>query len=66
MLSKTIPESLLALIVAHVPRTPKPSRRGGRPRICHESVIRAIWFVLISGCRWRDVPNEFGCSGGTA
>jgi transposase len=66
MLSKTIPDSLLALVVAHVPPTPKSSCRGGRPRISSECVIRAIWFVLISGCRWRDVPKEFGCSGETA
>lgn len=25
-----------------------------------------IWFVLVTGCRWQDVPLELGCSGRTA
>ncbi len=40
--------------------------QGGRPRIKHRVVMRVIWYVLVSGCRWEDVPLELGCSGRTA
>jgi len=28
--------------------------------------MKVIWFVLVTGCRWEDVPRELGCSGRTA
>jgi transposase len=28
--------------------------------------MKVIWFVLSTGCRWEDVPQELGCSGRTA
>jgi transposase len=39
---------------------------GGRPVIGHRIVLKVIWFVLVTGCRWEDVPQEMGCSGRTA
>ena len=39
---------------------------GGRPRVGHKVVLKVIWFVLATGCRWEDVPRELGCSGRTA
>ena len=38
---------------------------GGRPLIPHRIVLQVIWFVLVTGCRWEDVPLELGCSGRT-
>jgi transposase len=32
----------------------------------HRITLKVIWFVLVSGCRWEDVPLEMGCSGRTA
>jgi len=40
--------------------------KGGRPQIDHRTVMKVIWFVLCTGCRWQDVPQEIGCSGRTA
>lgn len=40
--------------------------QGGRPPIDHRTVMKVIWFVLCTGCRWQDVPQEMGCSGRTA
>lgn len=40
--------------------------RGGRPRTPHRTVLKVIWFVLVTGCRWKDVPQEMGCCGETA
>jgi transposase len=28
-------------------------------------VLKVIWFVLVTGCRWKDVPQEIGCCGET-
>lgn len=39
---------------------------GGRPPIDHRTVMKVVWFVLCTGCRWQDVPLEMGCSGRTA
>jgi transposase len=39
---------------------------GGRPVIEHRLVVKVLWFVLASGCRWEDVPPELGGSGRSA
>ena len=39
--------------------------RGCRPRTTHRIVLKVIWFVLVTGCRWKDVPRELGCCGET-
>lgn len=40
--------------------------KGGRPSTSHHTVLKVIWFVLVTGCRWKDVPQEMGCCGETA
>src|SRR6478672_5641540 len=67
MAAARMPEEFFELVAHHLP--PEPPRvgpRGGRPWIAHRAVMRVIWFVLASGCRWEDVPPELGCSGMTA
>jgi len=49
-----------------LPGEKAPGSQGGRPPIGHEVVLKVIWFVLVTGCRWADVPLELGCSGRTA
>jgi transposase len=44
-----------AVIEPHLPRG-KP----GKPRVDDRRVISAILHVLKTGCRWRDVPPEYG------
>ncbi len=44
-----------ALIDPHLPRG-KP----GKPRVDDRRVISGILHVLKVGCRWRDVPPEYG------
>ncbi len=46
------------LIAAHLPRG-----RPGRPRVDDRRVISGILHVLKTGCRWRDVPPEYGPPG---
>src|ERR1700675_2805386 len=44
-----------AAIDTHLPRG-KP----GKPRVDDRRVISGILHVLKTGCRWRDVPPEYG------
>lgn len=37
-----------------------PQPRVGRKRADDRQIINAILFVLITGCRWRDVPRHYG------
>lgn len=32
----------------------------GRPRADDRAVLNAILHVLVSGCRWNDLPREYG------
>ena len=47
-----------AKIEPHLPRLPR-TRRGGRPWVGHRAVIDGILWVLKTGARWRDLPNEY-------
>ena len=67
MAAARMPEEFFELVAHHLP--PEPPRvgpKGGRPWIAHRAVVRVIWFVLATGARWEDVPEELGCSGRTA
>jgi transposase len=61
-----MPDEFYDLICHHLPPEQPIGLKGGRPRIGHRLVLKVIWFVLVSGCRWEDVPYEMGCSGRTA
>ena len=41
------------------PHLPKPAATG-RPRADDKTTINAILFVLITGCRWIDLPARYG------
>lgn len=46
-----------AAIEPHLP----PPRPGGRPRSVNlRSILDAIFYVLKTGCQWRQLPREFG------
>lgn len=67
MATAHMPDAFFDLVAHHLPPEPPPvGPRGGRPWIGHRVALRAIWFVLATGCRWEDVPRELGCSGRTA
>jgi transposase len=45
------------------PLLPKPKRRGrGRPPKNNRQVFAGILWILKTGARWRDLPNDFGVS----
>ena len=41
-----------------LPRRP-PHPRGGRPRADDRPVLEGILWILRSGARWQDLPEEF-------
>lgn len=41
------------------PLLPPPARTG-RPRADDRRTVEGILYVLITGCRWQDLPHEYG------
>jgi transposase len=61
-----MPEEFFDELKPHLPPEQPVGPRGGRPRVRHHAVMRVLWYVLATGCRWEDAPRELGCSGRTA
>lgn len=61
-----MPEEFLGELKSLLPPEKPVGPQGGRPPVSHGIVVKVIWFVLVTGCRWEDVPLELGCSGRTA
>jgi len=66
MADACMPERFYELARPILPPEQEPGSDGGRPRKAHHTVLKVIWFVLVTGCRWKDVPQEMGCCGETA
>ena len=66
MAEARLPDDFYDLVSHHLPPEQPAGPKGGRPRIGHRVALKVIWFVLVTGCRWEDVPHEMGCSGRTA
>jgi transposase len=37
----------------------KPGRKGGRPRCDDRRVLEGILWILRTGARWQDLPDEY-------
>lgn len=66
MAKAQMPEQFYEELKPLLPEEEAPSPLGGRPPVPHATVLKVLWFVLTTGCRWEDVPQELGCSGRTA
>jgi transposase len=66
MADARMPERFYELAQPLLPPEKAPGPEGGRRRVGHRTVLKVIWFVLATGCRWKDVPREMGCCGETA
>jgi len=66
MADACMPEKYYELAGPLLPPVKEPAPDGGRPPTPHRIVLKVIWFVLVTGCRWKDVPKEMGCCGETA
>lgn len=61
-----MPDGFYEIARKYLPEQFLPGRFGGRPPITHVVVLKVIWYVEVTGCRWKDVPKEMGCCGETA
>jgi len=61
-----MPDGFYDFAVKHLPEQHPPGRQGGRRRICHRVILNIIWYVEVTGCRWKDIPKLMGCSGESA
>jgi transposase len=61
-----MPEKFYELARPILPPEKVIGPEGGRRRKSHHTVLKVIWFVLVTSCRWKDVPPEMGCCGETA
>ena len=66
MADARMPEKFYELAQPMLPAEKQPGPEGGRRPIGHSRVLKVIWCVLVTGCRWKDVPQEMGCCGETA
>jgi transposase len=66
MADACMPEEFYELARPMLPPEKEIGPQGGRPATGHREVLKVIWFVLVTGCRWKDVPQEMGCCGETA
>jgi transposase len=66
MADACMPEKFYELARPMLPPEKEIGRDGGRPVKSHYTVLKVIWFVLVTSCRWKDVPQEMGCCGETA
>lgn len=41
------------------PHLPKPAKTG-RPRSNDRMILNGIMFVLVTGCRWAEMPKRYG------
>lgn len=63
MAKALISDELWTLVAAHLP-IPRPSPRGGRPRIADPAALTGILFVLRTEIPWEYLPRELGCGSG--
>jgi transposase len=66
MVAARMPDEFFDLVSHHLPPEQPVGPKGGRPPVGHRAVLNVLWFVLVTGSRWEDVPKEMGCSGRTA
>ena len=59
-----IGDGLWAVLEPLIPALPPPRGPGGRPRVPDRAALEGIVFVLVTGCRWRDLPPDLGCGSG--
>ncbi len=66
MADSRMPDEFYEVVAHHLPPDEPVGPKGGRPTVPNYTIMRVLWYVLTTGCRWRDVPPEMGCCGETA
>ena len=58
MADACMPEKFYELARPMLPAEKEIGPQGGRRPTAHRTVLRVIWFVLVTSCRWKDVPQD--------
>jgi hypothetical protein len=61
-----MPDAFFAESESLLPPEEPMGPEGGTLWIPHRAVIKVLWYLPVTGCRWEDVPLQLGCSGCTA
>ena len=64
-MAELVSDGLWELIEPLLPPEPKPSPKGGRPRVSNRQTLKGIVFVLRTGIPWQSLPLEMGCGSGS-
>src|SRR5271157_1953285 len=64
MAKKRVSETLWKAIGPFLPE-PKPSPKGGRPRVPNRACLEGIIFVLKTGMPWQMLPTRLGYGSGS-
>ena len=64
MASPLVPDELWEVVEPLIPKVKRRHRHPGRKRIPDRQVLTGILFVLKTGIRWEDLPQEMGCGSG--
>ena len=59
MADACMPEKFYELVRPMLPAEKEIGPAGGRPPKRHHTVLKVIWFVLVTSCRWKDVPKRW-------
>ena len=43
-----------------LPKMNRPPGKAGRPRVDLRKTINGIFWIMRTGCRWADLPSEYG------
>lgn len=58
MAGTRMPDAFFAEPESLLPPEEPVGREGDRPRVSHRTVVKVLWRVLSTGCRWEAVPLE--------
>ncbi len=61
MTKMVLTDELWAKVKDFIPEPKKAADGGGRPAYPRRQVLEGILWVLVTGVRWKDMPNNFPC-----
>ena len=64
-MAELVSEELWKQVEPLLPPVPRPSRKGGRPRVQNREALTGIVFVLRTSIPWQALPTEMGCGSGS-